>query len=34
MFDLVKHLERQNAFSEKTFGPAGKTAGVIDHCNP
>lgn len=30
-FDLVKHLERQRAFSEKTFGPGARTQGVIDH---
>ena len=31
MLDLEKHLERQWAFSLKTFGPATRTAGVIDH---
>ncbi len=30
-YDLVKHLERQKAFSEKTFGPGTRTKGVIDH---
>jgi hypothetical protein len=29
--DLVRHLERQSAFSEKTFGPGVRTAGVVDH---
>jgi hypothetical protein len=31
VFDLVAHLKRQKAFSEKTFGPGARTAGVIDH---
>jgi hypothetical protein len=30
-FDLVAHLKRQRAFSEKTFGPGARTAGVVDH---
>ena len=30
-FDLVVHLERQRAFSLKTFGPGQRTNGVLDH---
>lgn len=30
-FDLITHLNRQKEFSEKTFGPGMRTAGVIDH---
>lgn len=30
-FDLVAHLERQRAFSLKTFGPGPRTKGVVDH---
>lgn len=30
-FDLVTHLHRQRAFSERTFGPGERTAGVLDH---
>lgn len=30
-FDLVQHLRRQAAFSERTFGPGRRTAGVCDH---
>lgn len=30
-FDLFEHLERQRAFSEKTFGPGQRTKGVLDH---
>lgn len=30
-FDLVAHLHRQRAFSERTFGPGAHTAGVLDH---
>lgn len=30
-FDLVAHLHRQRAFSERTFGPGARTAGVLDH---
>ena len=30
-FDLVEHLGRQRAFSEKTFGPGARTKGVVDH---
>jgi hypothetical protein len=29
--NLISHLERQKAFSERTFGPGQRTAGVIDH---
>lgn len=29
--DLIKHIERQIAFSEKTFGPGPRTKGVLDH---
>lgn len=29
--DLVAHLRRQIAFSERTFGPGDRTQGVIDH---
>lgn len=29
--DLVAHLHRQRAFSEQTFGPGQRTAGVLDH---
>lgn len=28
---LIPHLHRQRAFSEKTFGPGARTAGVLDH---
>lgn len=30
-FDLVAHLERQYAFSRKTFGPGERTNGVLQH---
>lgn len=30
-FDLVAHLGRQRAFSERTFGPGARTRGVVDH---
>lgn len=30
-FDLVAHLRRQMVFSERTFGPGARTAGVCDH---
>lgn len=31
MYDLVKHLERQKAFSANAFGPGARTKGIIDH---
>lgn len=30
-FNLVAHLHRQRNFSERTFGPGTRTAGVLDH---
>jgi hypothetical protein len=30
-FDFHAHLVRQRAFSERTFGPGARTAGVLDH---
>ena len=30
-FDLVAHIRRQAAFSERTFGPGSRVAGVCDH---
>ena len=30
-FDLVGHLARQKAFSERTFGPGARTKGIVDH---
>jgi len=30
-FNLVEHLRRQREFSERTFGPGTRTAGVVDH---
>lgn len=30
-FDLVEHLLRQRAFSERTFGPGVRLQGVLDH---
>lgn len=30
-YDLVEHLERQQDFSLRTFGPGMRTAGLIDH---
>ncbi len=30
-FDLVQHLHRQIEFSERTFGPGDRVAGVCDH---
>lgn len=29
--DLIAHLRRQHEWSERTFGPGHRTAGVIDH---
>lgn len=29
--DLVRHLTRQRAWSEQTFGPGSRAAGVVDH---
>ena len=29
--DLVEYLEHQRVWSEKTFGPGERTAGLIDH---
>lgn len=31
IFDLVAHIVRQRVFSERTFGPGVRTAGVCDH---
>lgn len=30
-FDLIAHLRRQRAFSERTFGPGSRAAGVVAH---
>jgi hypothetical protein len=30
-FDLVAHLHRARAFSEKTFGPGARAGGVVAH---
>ncbi len=30
--DLIQHIIRQKAFSECTFGPGARTAGVVAHC--
>lgn len=30
-FDLLAHIRRHMAFSERTFGPGPRAAGVIDH---
>lgn len=30
-YDLVAHLHRQRAFSERTFGPGSRANGVLDH---
>lgn len=30
-FDFLAHLQRQRDFSERTFGPGQRTAGVCDH---
>lgn len=30
-FDLIAHLHRQRAFSEKAFGPGSRLKGVLDH---
>jgi len=30
-FDLVEHLYRQRAFSERAFGPGDRLRGVLDH---
>lgn len=29
--NLIDHIARQRAFSLRTFGPAKRTAGIIDH---
>ena len=31
MIDLITHLQRQHEWSERTFGPGHRTAGVLDH---
>lgn len=31
VFDLVAHIKHQIEFSSKTFGPGGRTRGVVDH---
>src|SRR5262245_26420143 len=30
-FDFRAHLQRQREWSERTFGPGPRTAGVLDH---
>lgn len=30
-WNLITHLERQRAFSERTFGPGPRASGVVDH---
>lgn len=30
-FDLATHLRRQRSWSDQTFGPGARSAGVIDH---
>jgi hypothetical protein len=30
-FDFVAYLEREKAFSEKTFGPGKRVCGLMDH---
>ena len=30
-FDMLAHLRRQREWSERTFGPGARTAGVVDH---
>ncbi len=30
-FDILAHLQRQREFSEHTFGPGARTAGICDH---
>ena len=30
-FDLVAHIRRAKAFSERTFGPGERTEGIVDH---
>lgn len=30
-YDLVEHVRRQQAFSERTFGPGPRTRGILDH---
>jgi len=29
--DLVSHLVRQRAWSERTFGPGDRSEGIVDH---
>jgi hypothetical protein len=29
--DLIAHLHRQREWSERTFGPGARAAGVVDH---
>ncbi len=29
--NLIEHLHRQKKFSEKTFGPGPRSAGICDH---
>ncbi|MES2136185.1 MAG: dATP/dGTP pyrophosphohydrolase domain-containing protein [Pseudomonadota bacterium] len=29
--NLIEHLSRQRAWSERTFGPGDRTKGVVDH---
>ena len=31
IFDLIAHLQRQSAFSLKTFGPGPRVRGITDH---
>lgn len=30
-FDLIAHIHRQREFSERTFGPGKRSAGVVAH---
>lgn len=30
-FDFIAHVKRQKRFSQLTFGPGARTAGVVDH---